>query len=60
MFHQDRAVRQKISNQEMCQIFDYPKNRFSEMTEQSKVLLTDNDIPEKAVLDEIYFLDNCR
>ena len=57
MFFPGKAVRQKVSNQEMCWIFDYPTNRFSEMTEANKVLLTDNNIPGKVVLDAIYFLD---
>ena len=57
VFRLGEAVRRKVSNQEMCRIFDYPTNRFSEMTEQAKELLTDNDIPGKVVLDAIYFLD---
>ena len=57
VFHPGGAVRRKVSNQKMCRIFDYPTNRFSEMTEQAKELLTDNNIPGKVVLDAIHFLD---
>ena len=57
MYHPDGVVMQKVSNQEICQIFAYPTNCFSKMKEQDKQLLTDNDIPRKVVLDAIYFLD---
>ena len=32
VFHPGKAVRQKVSIQEMCRIFDYPTNWFSKMT----------------------------
>ena len=57
VYYSIRVVTRRISNQEMCRIFDYPTNRFSEMTEQETQLLTCNDIPGKVVLGAIHVLD---
>ena len=57
MFYPDGKVTRKISSQEMCQIFDYPTDCFSKITEQEEQLLTENNISGKVVLDAIYFLD---
>lgn len=56
MLYWDKVGLLKVSNHEMCWIFEYPSSQLSEMIEQDIQLLKENNINGKVVLDLICVL----